>query len=196
MLEEHGRTVEDVEDSVRLYRERGALYDARSNSLFLRRYYPGRAAGEGARFLRVALTGRLFRSPEPGVDPAFRSYGAAYNEALAHLGTRLVDPASSSLKPGAGGGDPVSREWMAAHVRLEGSRRREPGEENLEPLRRSRELSRRLARDLGRRLGEQIYQSVRSGEIDGRWLRELFRRPFRADQAPGRVLRLLRSTRG
>ncbi len=153
VLEEHGRTAEDVEESVRLYRERGALYDARSNTLFLRRYYPGRAAGEGARFLRVALTGRLFQWPESGVDPALRSYGAAYNEALAHLGTRLVDPASSSLTPGAGGGDPASREWMAAHVRLEGSRRREPGSEVLEPLRRSRELSRRLARDLGRRLG-------------------------------------------
>jgi hypothetical protein len=84
---------------------------------------------------------------------------------------------------------------MAAHVRLEGGRRLKPGEDVLEPLRQSRELSRKLARDLGRRLGEQIYQAVRAGEMDSRKLRELFRRPFLAEQAPGRILRLLRSTR-
>ncbi len=196
ILEEHGRIAEDIDDGVRQYRERGVLYDPRSNTLFLKRYYPGRAAGEGARFLRAALTGRLFQPPEGITDPAFRAYGAAYNEALAHLGTRLVDPASSSLTPGAGGRDTASRAWMAAHVRLEGSRRRRPPEEILAPLRQSRELSRSLARDLGRRLGEQIYQNVRSGLTDSRRLRDLFRRPFRAEQAPGRVLRLLRSTRG
>lgn len=196
ILKEHGRTAEDVEDGVRLYRERGALYDPRSNTLFLERYFPGRAAGEGSRFLRAALTGRLFQPPEGCTDPAFRAYGAAYNEALAHLGTRLVDPSSSSLSPGAGGRDAPSREWMAAHVRLEGGRRLQPTDEVLEPLRQSRELSRRLARDLGRRLGEQIYQKVRAGEMESRKLRELFRRPFQAAQAPGRILRLLRATRG
>lgn len=196
ILEEHGRTGEDVEDGVRQFTERGALYDPRSNSLFLSRYYPGRAAGEGARFLRAAMTGRLFQPPEPCTDASLRAYGAAYGEALAHLGTRLVDPASASLTVGAGGKDPVSRDWMAAHVRLEGGRRRRPDELILAPLRRSRELGRSLARDLGRRLGEQIYQSVRAGRLDGRQLRELFRKRFRVEQAPGRVLRLLRLTRG
>ena len=196
ILEEHGRTAEDVEDGVRRYRERGVLYDPRSNTLFLERYYPGRAAGEGARFLRAALTGRLFQPPEACADPALRAYGSAYNEALAHLGTRLVDPSSSSLTPGAGGPDAASREWMAAHVRLEGGSRLKPTAEVLEPLRRSRELSRGLARDLGRRLGEQIYQCVRAGDWDGPRLRDLFRRSFRNEQAPGRVLRLLRVTRG
>jgi len=192
----HGRTAEDVEDGVRQYRERGVLYDPRSNTLFLERYFPGRAAGEGARFLRAALTGRLFQPPEGCSDPAFRAYGTAYNEALAHLGTRLVDPSSSSLTPGAGGRDRLSREWMAAHVCLEAGRSRVPTEEIMGPLRQSRELSRSLARDLGRRLGEQIYQGVRAGEFGSRRLRDLFRKPFKAEQAPGRILRLLRTTQG
>jgi hypothetical protein len=175
ILEEHGRAADDVEDGVGQYRERGVLYDPRSNTLFLEQYFPGRAAGEGARFLRAALTGRLFQPAEGGSDAALRAYGAAYNEALAHLGTRLVDPASTSLTPGAGGRDTQSREWMAAHVRLEAGRLKQPTEEILAPLRLSRDLSRSLARDLGRRLGEQIYQNVQAGIMNGPRLRDLFR---------------------
>src|SRR5262249_59142049 len=75
--------------------DREAHYDARANAFFLVRYLPGPAAGEAARFLRVALSGRLHRDLEPiSPDPAERAYGAAYDEALSYLGARLVDPAS------------------------------------------------------------------------------------------------------
>ena len=85
----------EIRDARRMLVARDALYDARSNTVFLVRYLPGPAAGEAARFLRVALSGRLHRDAEVvAADAAERTYGAAYNEALAYLGARLVDPAS------------------------------------------------------------------------------------------------------
>lgn len=192
VLEEHGRDKEDVADGVRLFQARGALYDSRSNTLFLERYYPGRAAGEGARFLRAALTGRLFLSADSAADPADRAYGSAYGEGLACLGTRLVDPASGSLADEDLAADSVVTDWLLAHKELERSRRRTPTEEFLEPLRGSRVVSRTLARHLGRRLGESLYQRVLSGRLDARGLRKLFARPLAMEQAPGLVLRLLR----
>ncbi len=192
VLEEHGRSREDVADGVRLFKARGALYDRRSNTLFLERYYPGRAAGEGARFLRAALTGRLFLSRDGRADPAARAYGSAYGEGLACLGTRLVDPASGSLTDDEPVADPAVADWLLAHQELERSSCRTPPEELMEPLRGSRALSRSLARRLGRRLGESLYQRVLSGRLDAGGLRKLFARPFAMEQAPGLVLRLLR----
>ena len=74
ILEDHGRTAPEVREAERLFAERGALYDARANTLFLARYLPGNAAGEAARFLRAALSGRLFRTgDDDGVPPAVRA---------------------------------------------------------------------------------------------------------------------------
>src|SRR4029077_7028187 len=85
LLAEHGRKGIDIRDARRMLVARDALYDARSNTVFLVRYLPGPAAGEAARFLRVALSGRLHRDAETvTADAAERTYGAAYNEALAY----------------------------------------------------------------------------------------------------------------
>ncbi len=196
ILEEHGRTEEDVVESVRRFRESGALYDSRSNTMFLERYYPGRASGEGARFLRAALTGRLFLSPTGSEDPAHRAYGAAYGEGLAYLGTRLVDPASRFIVEKRPPADGEIERWMSRHLEVERSGRWNPPEDLLEPLRGSRRLSRELAERLGRHLGEILYRRVLSGRLAAGGLRKLFSRPFLPEQAPGTVLRLLRQDRG
>jgi uncharacterized iron-regulated protein len=208
ILEEHGRTPEEIEEAESLLALRGALYESRSNTLFLARFLPGRAAGEAARFLRTALTGRLFVTPdEVATDPADRAYGAAYNEALAYLGARLVDPASdylsgsearamaaaAGLPPRAASEHVVERvEWLEAHRRFERGRRKVPPESLLEPLRRSRSLARVLARDLGHRLGRRLFERVRDGSLEQRGLRALFIRPLVPDRAARVVTRLLR----
>src|SRR6185369_7007333 len=126
----HGRSAAEIRDARRRLVARDALYDARSNTFFLVRYDPGAAAGEAARFLRVALSGRLHRDPTPNdVDAAERTYGSAYNEGLAYLGARLIDPASDLV---AGSADVPAAErrarqdWIEAHRLFEESDEADP----------------------------------------------------------------------
>jgi hypothetical protein len=196
LLAEHGRSTFEIRDARRMLAAREALYDSRSNTFFLVRYLPGPAAGEAARFLRVALSGRLYRDAEVvTVDAAERTYGAAYNEALAYLGARLVDPASDLV---AGSGEVRQAErrsrraWIEAHRVFEASNRVDPPVGLLEPLRGSSELRRTLARELGRKLGRLLYERVVRGRISPRGLRALFTRNLDAPRARREVVRLLR----
>jgi hypothetical protein len=196
LLAEHGRSSSEIRDARRMLAAREALYDARSNTCFLVRYLPGPAAGEAARFLRVALSGRLYRDAEiVTVDPAERTYGAAYNEALAYLGARLVDPASDLV---AGSGELPDAErrqrraWIDAHRAFEASSAAGPPVALLGPLRGSSEMRRTLARELGRRLGRLLYERVVRGRISPRGLRTLFTQNLDAPRARREVLRLLR----
>jgi hypothetical protein len=204
ILAEHGRSDDEIEDSRALFAERGALYDARANVLFLERYKPGRAAGEGARFLRTALSGRLFEAPPSDGDPVERAYGAAYNEAVVYLGARLVDPASDvvtrsemeALAASVGeGNDATVRDrmaWLEAHRRFEATHRLTLPDDLAEPLRRSRTLRRSLARDLGHRLGRVLFDLVESGDLSRRGLRTVFSRSLEVPAARLAVLRWLR----
>jgi hypothetical protein len=196
ILAEHGRSPAEIRDARRQLVARDALYDARSNTFFLVRYLPGPAAGEAARFLRVVLSGRLHRDTEVvTVDAAEKTYGAAYNEALAYLGARLVDPASDLVA----GTDDVSaseqrarRAWIDAHRLFEASGAANPPAALLEPLRASAETRRALARELGRRLGRLLYERVVRGRISPRGLRALFARDLDPPRARREVIRLLR----
>jgi hypothetical protein len=200
ILAEHGRSSAEIRDARRRLVARDALYDARSNTFFLVRYLPGPAAGEAARFLRVVLSGRLHRDAEVvSVDAAEKTYGTAYNEALAYLGARLVDPASDLVA----GSREVSaserrarRAWIDAHRIFEASAAVNPPASLLEPLRSSDETRRALARELGRRLGRQLYERVVRGRISPRGLRALFSRDLDPPRARREVIRLLRLGRG
>jgi hypothetical protein len=199
ILREHGRSPSEIRDARRMLLARDALYDARSNTFFLVRYDPGAAAGEAARFLRVALSGRLHRDAEAvAVDTAEKTYGTAYNEALAYLGARLVDPASD-LVAGTGDASPALRRarqtWMDAHRTFETSGDADPPEALLVPLRRSSETRRALARELGRKLGRILYERVVRGRITPRGLRMLFTRDLDPPRARREVVRLLRLAR-
>jgi hypothetical protein len=199
ILREHGRTPAEIREARRRLARRDALYDPRSNTFFLVRYLPGPAAGEAARFLRVALSGRLHRDIEPiSPDPAERAYGAAYDEALAYLGARLVDPASDVVV----GVDAASAaehrrraQWIAAHREFEATRAASPPLPLLRALRGSRETRRRLAHDLGRHLGIVLYERVIRGELSARGLRALFTRDLDPPRARYEVIRLLRGRR-
>lgn len=209
ILEEHGRSHEEVGEARSLLRDRGALYESRSNTLFVLRYLPGPAAAEGARFLRTVLSGRLFEPVEPNhSEPVSRAYGAAYNEALAYLGARLVDPASDFLGSlelreamategsvaDASQDEPEMRRlWLDAHRRFETSGQASVPDGIAEPLRRSRLLRRCLARDLGHRLGRVLFQRVRTGRLDRRGLRSLFTRTLPPRKAARTVIDLLRA---
>lgn len=196
LLAEHGRTAAEIRDARRMLVARDALYDARSNTVFLVRYLPGPAAGEAARFLRVALSGRLHRDAEiVAADAAERTYGAAYNEALAYLGARLVDPASDLVSgPGEApaGEQRIRRAWIEAHRIFEAGSASDPPEALLARLRGSGELRKTLARDLGRRLGRILYERVVHGRITPRGLRALFTRDLDPPRARREVIRLLR----
>lgn len=208
ILEEQGRTREEIEEAQVVLAQRGALYESRSNTIFLLRYLPGRAAGEGARFLRAALSGRLFHPPEETwEDPVARAYGVAYNESLAYLGSRLVDPASDflsieerqALTSAAGARhtptDPRAEErfqWLEEHRRFEESRAARPPNDLLEPLRESRNLRRVLGRDLGHRLGLVLFERVRAGTLDAKSLKKLFERTLTETRARRVVVHLLR----
>ena len=196
ILAEHGRSALEIRDARRRLVARDALYDAKSNTFFLVRYDPGAAAGEAARFLRVALSGRLHRDADViSVDAAEKTYGTAYNEALAYLGARLVDPASD-LVAGAGSVPAPERRarraWMEAHRVFEASGAQEPPAALLAPLRRSRATRRALARELGRKLGRILYERVVRGRISPRGLRALFTRDLDPPRARREVIRLLR----
>jgi len=210
VLAEHRRTGPEIAEATATLARRGALYDSRANVMFLTRYLPGPAAAEGARYLRAALSGRLYDPPEETwADPAARAYGAAYNEALAYLGARLVDPSGDALTgdevqalrdAGVDNGTDVAQiearvRWLAAHRLAEQSGRRSPGQELLAPLRADRPLRRALSKELGHRLGRVLLDRVRRGELEGRRLRELFARPLDATSAPKRVFELLRQER-
>jgi hypothetical protein len=199
ILAEHGRTRAEIREARRLLAGRDALYDARSNTFFLLRYLPGSAAGEAARFLRVALSGRLHRDIDAvASDPRERLYGAAYNEGLAYLGARLIDPASDFV---AGRGERPSAErnrrkhWLEAHRVFEASGSSDLPAALMAPLRGSRETRRALARDLGRRLGRVLYDRVVRGKLSPSRLRELFTQDLDPPRATREVLRLLRSSR-
>lgn len=191
ILEEQKRSSGEIHDAKRRLRRRGAIYDSRSNTLFLDRYLPAAAGGESARFLRAALTGRLFITPgEFADDPAAAAYGAAYDEALAVLGAALVDP--TAAYPDAAPRRGSARDWLESHRRYERTRKVEPPGALLEPLRSSRPLRRALAEDLGGRLGTALFERVQAGELKRRGLRRLFTRPLVPSRAASRVIRLLR----
>jgi hypothetical protein len=202
ILREHGRSPEEVGEAAARFRERGALYEPRSNAFFLERFLPGPAAGEAARFLRAALGGRLFRLAEDpvGGDPAERAYGHAYNEALAFLGARWVDPVSvpeAAVETKGTPDAPTVRfrlEWMERHREFEASGKPRPPRSLLEPLRRSRAARRALARDLGHRLGSELYARVHAGALESRELRALFTRVLDPPHARRRLIELLRAT--
>jgi hypothetical protein len=207
ILEDHGRSAEEVREARALLHAQGALYEPRSNALFLLKYLPGRAAGEGARFLRAVLSGRLFAAAvDSPADPVARAYGAAFNEALVGLGSRLVDPASGAaggasagVGAAAAGAALVSAEdagararWIEAHAKYEASGASRAPADLLAPLRGSRETRRRLARDLGRRLAAVLFERVRTGRLGARELKRLFSRGIDPGQAQRTVVALLR----
>jgi hypothetical protein len=201
ILAEHGRSREEVGEARQRLAESGALYEPRSNTFFLARYLPGRAAGEGARFLRTALTGRLFALPdEEGADGLSKVYGATYNEALAHLGARVVDPTGDSAEGRSwlSAGRPEAfvderRRWLEAHRKLTPGKLPRLPSELLERLESSRALRRGLARVLGRHLGGVLFDRVRRGSLGTRELRALFSKPLRPSRIPRFVLDLLTS---
>ena len=142
------------------------------------------------------MSGRLHRDAEVlSVDAAEKTYGTAYNEALAYLGARLVDPASDLV---AGTGEVSASErrtrraWIDAHRLFEASGAVNPAASLLEPLRSSDVTRRALARELGRRLGRQLYERVVRGRISPRGLRALFSRDLDPPRARREVIRLLR----
>lgn len=195
VLADQGRTAEELDEARSMLQLRGAVYESRSNALFLRRYLPGPAAGESARFLRAALTGRLFiAGQEFADDPWFAVYGAAYEEALAYLGSRLVDPASECFDRAAerAGVDGEHARWLDAHRDFEATTRRRPPVGLGEAVRRSRPLRRRVACELGRRVGAILFERVQAGEMKERELRGLFTRRLDPDPLMRLVLRWLR----
>ncbi|HEX6853369.1 MAG TPA: ChaN family lipoprotein [Candidatus Polarisedimenticolaceae bacterium] len=208
ILREHGRSDEEVGEARERLAERGVFYESRSNTMFIERYAPGRTAGEVARFLRTALTGRLFQEPELSeADPVDRAYGAAYNEALAYLGARLVDPGSDVVTrderrvlagAAAGGVDEarVRLAWIESHRRFEESGANLPPATLTAPLRASRALRRTLARDLGHRLGQSWFAAVAGGRLRTAALRRIFSAPLDPPRARGVVVRWLRRLRG
>jgi hypothetical protein len=147
------------------------------------------------------LTGRLFISAEDFADDKSQTaYGAAYTEALAYLGARLVDPAcdfGSGVRQAAGGSGLGVAEsspggWLEKHRSLEQSGATEPDQPMREALRGSRVLRRRLARELGGRLGAELVDRVRSGQLQKEGLRRLFIKPLLPAHAARDVFRLLR----
>ena len=202
ILVEQSRGASEIEEAERRLAGNGAYYDARSNTMFLARYLPGAAAAEAARFLRSALTGRLFSAERDfQSDAAQSAYAAAYSEALAFLGASLIDPAgvafSRAARHPSGGAlarsvAPESRGWLECQRRWERSSERSPDAELLEALRSSRPLRRELAHDLGQRLGRKLVEGVRQGRIDRAALRQLFTKKMRPRQVASDLRTLLR----
>jgi hypothetical protein len=195
ILAERGRRPEELDEAFSLLRRRGAFYESRSNSLFLRRYLPGPAAGEGARFLRAALTGRLFVAAEDFVDdPLAAAYGAAYNEALAYVGARLIDPTTECFDRDADASpeDAAQEKWLAAHRDFVRTGRRRPPDELCEVIGRSRPLRRAVARDVGRRVGAILFDRVQAGAMGSKELRGLFTQQLTRSRVVGLMLRWLR----
>jgi hypothetical protein len=193
MLDEHGRSDQERGEARRDFRTHGAVYDPRPNAIFVSGYLPGPAAGEGARFLRAALTGGLFATAEELVDrPVDATYEAAYTEALAFLGSRLVDPTTDYLAgpPDREVLDPALRREVAAHRRsVESTSALSPS--LVAVIERSTPLRRAIARDLGRRLGASLFDRASTGDLSRAEIRELFGRRFVPGRTRDNVLRLL-----
>jgi len=195
VLADHRRTADELDEARRMLARRGAFYESRSNTLFLRCYLPGAAAGESARFLRAALTGRLFIASEDfSADPLAAAYGAAYNEALAYLGSRLVDPTTECFESDIdeSGADDGCEAWLEAHRNFEASNRRRPPDHLSERIQQSRSLRRAVARHLGRRVGAILFEHVQAGALKESQLRRLFTRRLAPDSLVRLVLRWLR----
>lgn len=207
ILREHGRSEEEIGEARERLADRGVFFESRSNTIFVERYAPGRTAGEAARFLRTALTGRLFQGAEfSDADPADRAYGAAYNEALAYLGARLIDPGSEvvarderrvlAAAAAQGADDARARlDWIEAHRRFEASGAGLPPTALTAPLRASRALRRTLARDLGHRLGQAWFEAVAAGRLPTSALRRIFSAPLDPPRARRVVVHWLRRMR-
>lgn len=194
ILREHKRDREDIEEGFRALELRGALYDPRSNAMFVVRYTPARAAAEGARFLRFALSGRLGRDEwPPEADPVVRAWGAAYDEGLAELGGRLVDPGAP---PGGRGVGAVEENegagWIEAHVRFQDPDAGDRLAGIEERLRRSRSARRAFVAAVGHRLGQKMFELVREGRVGKHGLRRWFERRADSPGARAFVLSLLR----
>ena len=122
------------------------------------------------------------------------TYGAAYNEALAYLGARLVDPTTGCLARDADetAGSEDHLAWLEAHRAFEATTRRRPPESLCDRVGRSRPLRRRVARELGRRIGAILFAKVQAEEMKQRDLRCLFTRRLTAEQLVRLVSRWLR----
>jgi heme-binding uptake protein ChaN (Tiki superfamily) len=192
VMHDHGRTALELREARKQLERAGALYEPRANAMFVVRYAPATVAAESARFLRAALTGRLFiRSDDFAADVARTTYGAAYTEALARVAAHLLgapNGASHEVDARARG---FARE-VRAHRRLEDSTLAEPPPALLARLRRSRPLRRAIASALGHRLGEALVARLRRGELEADDLRRLFVRPLDPRRASRTTLRLLR----
>ena len=196
VLRDNGRSPHEQREARRQLAQRGVLYEPRANAMFVVRYAPGAVAAESARFLRAALTGRLFIRPgDFAADAAETTYGAAYTEALARVAAHLLDaPNAASRDPRSKGGDGAAgfAGAVRAHRRFEDSECPQPPPELLARLRRSRPLRRAIATTLGRRLGDALVERLRRGDLEAHDLRRLFTRPLEAKQASRTLLRLLR----
>ena len=196
VLRENGRSPQELGDARRQLERRGVLYEPRANAMFVLRYAPGPVAAESARFLRAALTGRLFIQPDDFArDPAEATYGAAYTEALAHLAAHLLG-APRTVRAGPAGDD-VERRFegaVAAHRRFEDSASLDPPLGLVGRLRHSRPLRRAIAGSLGRRLGDALVDRLRRGDLEPSDLRRLFTKPLDPNHASRTIVRLLRET--
>jgi hypothetical protein len=194
---ESGRSAQELGQARRQLARRGVLYEPRANAMFVVRYAPGPVAAESARFLRAALTGRLFIQPDDfSDDPAEAAYGAAYTEALAYLASHLLDAPGAAREPRAemAGGGRRFGQAIAAHRRFEDSVAPAPPAALLARLGRSRPLRRAIAVSLGRRLGQALVDRLRRGDLGPDELRRLFRRPLDPGHASRTIVRLLRDT--
>jgi len=200
VLRDSGRSSHELLEARGQLAQRGVLYEPRANAMFVVRYAPGPVAAEAARFLRAALTGRLFIRPDDfAADAAETAYGAAYTEALARVAAHLLGaPSAASRDPRPKDGDGVLAfaGALRAHRRLEDSKDPHPPPELLAQLRRSRPLRRAIATTLGRRLGDALVERLRRGDLEAADLRRLFARPLEAQQASRTLLRLLREALG
>ncbi len=199
VLRESGRSPQELGEARRQLARRGVLYEPRANAMFVVRYAPGPVAAESARFLRAALTGRLFIQPDDfSADPAEATYGAAYTEALAQLAAQLVDVqgVAGTTDPAAAQGAAARRfaRAIAAHRSYEDSTAALPPPGLVERLRRSRALRRAIAASLGRRLGDALVDRLRQGDLEPQDLRRLFTRPLDPNHASRTIVRLLRDT--
>jgi hypothetical protein len=198
---ENGRTPAEIREAKRRLEVWGVYYEPRANAIFLERYRAGRVAAACARFLRTAFTGRLFlRESRFSDDPVWRTYGAAYTEALAFLCARLIDPAMDLRQVEIDDGLAIhgkltasATRWLSRHREFENGRDHKLDPTLQSALRRSRTLRRRLAIELGRRLGSRLYERVQQARLSRRQVRNLFTATLCPEDALQRVLRILRA---
>ncbi len=196
VLRDHGRSGLELREARRQLGRSGVLYEPRANAMFVVRYAPGPVAAEAARFLRAALTGRLFIRPDDfAADAAKTTYGAAYTAALARVAAHLLGAPNGAGRDSDASAADIDRAFgreVRAHRRLEDSPLLDPPPALLARLRRSRPLRRAIATTLGRRLGDALVARLRQGDLEADDLRRLFVRPLDARRASRTLLRLLR----